>query len=299
MFALCFLTKSWHAMVLAPIVFFYLVFTKGFKRLKWWRIALFFLIALTPILIWAIFRFMFDGIEFFKGMIEYDLLSRSSTSLEGHNGSIFYYVDYLLTKPSVLVCLVVIICYLIVKIKNKSKLSYFEIGCIVAFLSVFIIFTISKTKLSWYIYPCFIPLALFTPTIITNWLSKLSPLFYINLIAVLCLICSLTIQIPLSIESNEMQGFINSVEEVYSIDLYIETENSTRWSQSNLLCAELKLDAHCLSGGIENFKNDEDSYIILSASKLENLTGVDYQIIYESNNILLCKHSYKFSTINK
>jgi len=76
MFSFCFLTKSWHAMILVPTVFFYLLFTKGFKTIKWWQLALFFVVSLAPIAVWGLLRYNYDGFKFFEGMLFYDLLKR-------------------------------------------------------------------------------------------------------------------------------------------------------------------------------------------------------------------------------
>ncbi len=73
-FSLMFLTKSWHSFSLVPIVFFYLLFTKGFKEVKWWQFIIFFASSIFLVLLWGVLRYTVDGTAFFKEMIEYDLL---------------------------------------------------------------------------------------------------------------------------------------------------------------------------------------------------------------------------------
>ncbi len=235
MFSLCFLTKSWHSLILIPTVFFYLIFTKGFKRLGFKRITLFFIVSVAPIFIWAVARYQFDGFEFIKQMIKYDLLSRSSTVIEEHYGGILYYVIYLLSSESVVYCLIPIIAINILKLINKEKFSYFDIGTISAFLSVFILYTISKTKLYWYIFPCFILIAIYGSIQIVKLSKKLKSYSFI-IIFLICASCLSTFNYVFSVTSNDKtQNFINSITNVSSIDLYIETETTNGWSQQKSL----------------------------------------------------------------
>jgi 4-amino-4-deoxy-L-arabinose transferase-like glycosyltransferase len=92
-FAFAFLTKSWHAGNIAIIIGLYLFLTGKYKLLtlrNWISLGI---CMILPILIWGFIRYQYDGVTFFKGMIMYDLLHRSSTPIEGHIGGVFYYVS--------------------------------------------------------------------------------------------------------------------------------------------------------------------------------------------------------------
>lgn len=165
------------------------------------------------------------------------------------------------------------------------------IGTISAFLSVFILYTISKTKLYWYIFPCFILIAIYGSIQIVKLSKKLKSYSFI-IIFLICASCLSTFNYVFSVTSNDKtQNFINSITNVSSIDLYIETETTNGWSQQNLLCSELALDANCLSGGINGFLSNENSYIIVDTNKLQLLDENSIQIIYFSDNLFLCKNT--------
>lgn len=160
MFALAFLTKSWHAFMIVPIIFFYWLFTKAYKKVKWWQYITCFLCAVIPILIWALARYSFDGLKFFDGMLFYDLLERSASAIESHVGYPFYYTHQLIINAPQFICLVFFIIVIIKKIVKKEKLTDLDKLCLISFLSIFVIFAIAKTKLPWYIFPVCVPLSI-------------------------------------------------------------------------------------------------------------------------------------------
>lgn len=91
-FSLAFLTKSWHAGNVGFLVLTCLVWSKRIFRfsVKNWLMCI--LLAFGPIAVWAAVRATKDGALFFKGMLQRDLLERSSSVLEGHaGGSDFLY----------------------------------------------------------------------------------------------------------------------------------------------------------------------------------------------------------------
>lgn len=159
-FALCFLTKSWHAFIIAPAVFFYFIFTKGWKRAKWWQYFTFFLSCLIPIGIWALCRYRDDGVTFFREMVEYDLLNRSSDAIEGHVHSIFFYFAPIFENAPTAVCFLLSLFYLIYKLVKRQKFSDLSKLCLCAFIPVFLIYSIAKTRIHWYAYPLYVPLYL-------------------------------------------------------------------------------------------------------------------------------------------
>lgn len=297
MFGLCFLTKSWHSITLLPTVFFYLIFTKGFKRLKWWRVCLLFVFALLPIGIWAAIRYNFDGITFFKEMVEYDLLNRSGNAIEGHNGTVFYYLIFMIVgNPAMIVSLIVILLSCIKHRKNKTKMSGFAIGCLVSFLSVFLLFSIVKTKLFWYVAPCVPILAIYTPSAFCNVMKsykKWVPIVFISLL-ILCSLVSIVYPFTLK-KTSASQNFISSIKNVKSIELYTDYEkkqvDNKDWNQADLLMAELKLDAYCKSGGWEEFIKHENAYIIISSTVAGGIDISGYEIVTQNQDYLFIKHA--------
>ena len=293
MFSLMFLTKSFHSLFLVPIVFLYLLFTKGFIRIKWYRIIIFILISIIPILIWGLFRYMYDGFEFFKLMIDYDLLNRSNNAIEGHNEIFIFYLLIILASAPGLVILFTL--FIIKKFIKKEKLNYEYICYLLSILIIFIIYTIAKSKLVWYIYPIFIPFVLLASISFSKLnINKLFIIFrkmsfILSLINIIISFIFVTIFStyfdPIELKKYDgLQKFISNIE-IKNIDLYIDYNNSKTFNQNDMLKAKLYLDANTLDGGFESFILDDNSYIILN--KDSNYDISMYKIIYEYNNYIL------------
>ncbi|WP_406541836.1 ArnT family glycosyltransferase [Clostridium ljungdahlii] len=90
--ALAFLTKSWHAGSIGVIIVIYLTINRSMINKK--DIAIFILSTSFPILVWSLLRYSQDGFTFFKNMISYDLMARTSRTLEGHIGGMCYYIEH-------------------------------------------------------------------------------------------------------------------------------------------------------------------------------------------------------------
>lgn len=158
-FSAAFLTKSWHAGVLI-VVGGVVLLVRGrasAARRSDYALAL---LGFLPVLAWAIARFSFDGTRFFSSMVQYDLLSRSATPLEGNGGGPLYYVvllTYFVPWALLLIPLVL----------RRSGLSAAAgpwrrslwIGPAICAAAVTLLYSLAKSKLSWYEYPAFPALA--------------------------------------------------------------------------------------------------------------------------------------------
>ena len=151
-FALAFLTKSWHAGNIAFIIIIYFFINIKKLKINIKKIIIALLFAVIPILIWGIVRYSNDGLKFFEQMINYDLLKRSSTPIEGHIGGKLYYYYYILNIKSIIIFFALTGFIAMVKKENNNKILVLFISIIVPF----IIFSFAKTKLYWYIY-CIFP----------------------------------------------------------------------------------------------------------------------------------------------
>lgn len=158
---LAFLVKSFHTapMALLLMVFFNMDFKLSAQSLKKALACLF--IALAPVAIWAIARYNFDGLEFLSRMVTYDLLKRSGTSIEGHEGGHFYYVEYIMASFkywligaafSIMICL---------SMKARTKISEIFLPNQPVALLVkialciaipFFMYSMAVSKLKWYIF---------------------------------------------------------------------------------------------------------------------------------------------------
>lgn len=80
LFSLAFLAKSWHALILLAIGGLYLILSGLWKKLHIRNYILFLLSAFGPILLWAIVRYQYDGMNFLGQMFGVDVTQRISSS---------------------------------------------------------------------------------------------------------------------------------------------------------------------------------------------------------------------------
>jgi len=302
-FALAFLTKSWHAAIIVPVIFFYLLFTKGFKKIKWWQYITILLSSIAPILLWGILRYSFDGITFFKAMFEYDLFERSTSAIENHGGGIFYYFLLLGLIPTMLLSVVCGVVIIITKIKNKEKLSNLAILCIISFITTFAIFSIAKTKLGWYIYPCVVPSAIAGTVLLSKWFKnnekkktnnrfRVLSLISIVFVSVFALLSAATPFVVLDLNGTEIssQHFINKLNVPQNAIVYTQNKEVLKWDQVDLLLFEFKTGEHGLEGGYEKFINTKNSYLIIDKETYQTIDKTNTQLITEDENWVFIKN---------
>jgi 4-amino-4-deoxy-L-arabinose transferase-like glycosyltransferase len=86
--SLAFLTKSWHAGNILMIMGLFIIFTRLYKIIRFRNWITLCAWIILPIIMWGSFRYQYDSTNFFKNMINYDLLHRSTTTIENHTGGI-------------------------------------------------------------------------------------------------------------------------------------------------------------------------------------------------------------------
>ncbi len=300
-FAFAFLTKSWHAGIFIPMVFFYLLFTKGFKKIKWWQYIVFILVTLAPIGLWGILRYNFDGMTFFKQMFEYDLLNRSANAIENHNGTIFYYFLLLGLIPTMLIAVVCGVIQIVIKIKNKEKLSPLAVLCLSSFLTTFIMFSIAKTKLGWYVYPCTIPSAIAGSFLISKWLKNLSlektkkqfrimAFVFTIFVGVFSLLTLATPFVTISEMNTTSQTFIKNLDTKSAEIVYMQEKENSTWGQANLLLFEFNSGKIGLNGGYDEFIKHHGSYLIIDKPTFETIDKTSIEIVSQDENWLFIKN---------
>ena len=319
-FACAFLTKSFHAGVIAAIGGLYLILTGEIKRIKakeW----LYFVLSFTiPLGIWFVARFSQDGMTFFQEMLFTDLLSRSSSASEGHAGNFWFYYeayfkDFDRIYPYLLITVVVGACFYGVRAIRNKELSAEKrqeiIGYSLWLIVPFLFFSAVSTKLVWYGYPTFIPLfmiaAIFAGKFLTEELAKdqLWALILKVVVAVffVALICTKMYDTYLyavrEIHGDELQTFITeSVErdsDYAGVTAYIdapqEKEDGTIWNQHVRFLAEISGDFRCKDGGTEKFLKDKDAVLYISMDRYEEKKESlqEYTILEKKGNYLLLK----------
>lgn len=306
-FALMFLAKSFHSFVFIPIVFFYLLFTKGFKNIGWWRLVLFFLCALLPIFLWGIARYQFDGWTFISKMFTFDLFQRTRESgFEGHESTVFYYLRAFAFNPPLLISLVLCIIYFVLKIRKKEKLSNEAKLVMISTLSIFGFFSLSKTRLDWYVdigyIPLIVALAVLLPKFFDEILIDKPGLIKTKKVLEIVVPVVLTGSALVSSSMGFISPLFNKQDEVHQLLLtsdikkgaliYLPEEYQQKPTQSYLITMEFSFDGRMKIASLEQFNVDDvdNSYYL---SLKENLP-IDYESDYQVVN-----STSKFTIITK
>lgn len=170
LFSLAFLTKSWHAGMIAVIGGLYLLLTRELFAIKAREWGWFLLSVFGPLLFWFGWRYTRDGFAFLDRMIKVDLLARTGgANYEGHEFPFSFYYDTVFGHEAyiyrwlLLICILGIGMGLFVMLRSRIwKRTVLEegIGYLLWFFIPFLGFSCIRTKLIWYCYPCTVPLFL-------------------------------------------------------------------------------------------------------------------------------------------
>lgn len=137
-FSFAFLAKSWHAFAIVAIGGLYLLISGHIFKLRIRQWILFITATFLPISIWGIFRYTNDGLEFFRNMINHDLVDRTTTPLAGHSGGLLFYFNIVQNYYHYWLTLLfaMFIGYLILACRksNKEEITYWLYFCGLLFL---------------------------------------------------------------------------------------------------------------------------------------------------------------------
>jgi len=274
-FALAFLTKSWHAGSIAVIIAIYLAVNRALFGRNKKEVTLFILSVSFPILMWVLLRYSQDGFTFFKNMIGYDLMARTSRTLEGHIGGMCYYFEHY--QWSYFYWFLVFISTTLAVITDTSPETLTNddknyILCIALWITIpFLLYTIAKTKIWWYIFPIYPALAISigaTSSILIK-VKKANIIMPILLSGMILLAVTknqlLIIDKISNIKTDPIQVLFKELEKHPEYDgrkIYID-----HFEQSYWLCVELYGDLVPVSGGIKGFLKDNDNSTLLFITK--------------------------------
>ena len=162
-FAMAFLVYSFAAFQLAILALVYGWATGIHKRFSPWNFFISFLCAFLPVTAWVVWRLLnAEGWDFLKGMVSYDLIKRSSQSLEGHVGGLDYYLTAMAKGNPFWFTFVavVLLSFMAVagfKLTGKDRLLTLSgLGVLVPLT----LFSLARTKLGWYTIPIHPPFAI-------------------------------------------------------------------------------------------------------------------------------------------
>ncbi len=314
-FSLAFLTKSFHALMIAAVGALFLLLSGELKRIPWKRMLLFLACALLPILVWALFRFQYDGLAFFRQMVETDLLGRTAAGgVEGHGASFTYYLTsifwnfehiYGWLAAAVLIGLFFLGARLLRK--KDMPLSQRDLAGLLLWLLVPLCgFSLVSTKLMWYVYPCIVPLCILAAAFLAYFFSRAdAPAGLLLALALFTGAGSVRFvwenyaDNVRGARSNDLQTFV--IEQfdrdgtLAGATVYLDAydpflyANTTEWEQNMRLLALLEGDLNCADGGAQAFLDaEEDSLLILSVPFLADYPELaEYEILADNGQYLL------------
>jgi 4-amino-4-deoxy-L-arabinose transferase-like glycosyltransferase len=296
-FALAFLTKSWHAGNIAIIIGLYLLFTGTHKRLNHVNWILLFICMAFPILAWGGIRYQYDGMDFFKNMIAYDLLQRSSTTIEGHLGGTFYYFDILWRFFNYWLAILygLVLVYLSKEFSFKrfiSEKNSYNIGICLWVIIPLILFSLAKTKIRWYILPVYPPLSIIIGALAGKLLLiEKSGTKVILLASILFVSFHYEGEIQAYLNNPAPKLQLNLIQKIhnkkelkgYSLFLHLPS-SPAKWAQNMVLTSELYTDSHVEDGGIYSFLKKDKALLLLQKGKgTKQLIKSNQLIIITSN----------------
>ena len=302
LFSLAFLTKSWHAGMIAAIGGLYLLFTRQLFTLKLKEWGLFLLSVFAPLAAWFGWRYTRDGFAFLRQMVEVDLLARTSGSnYEGHEFPFSFYYDTVFGNEAhiyrwlVWICIIGAVAGVIFGMRKKA-LSKIILEDSAAYLLWFFVpflgFSLVRAKLIWYCYPCIIPLFLGAAVFLGKllrlpvesteagerigwkkevfggcmWLAAAGCIFL-----TVYFMRDTYLTVIRGAKGDGFQMFLQ--ESVDRKDAYAgrkayimtDTENPEHigsWDQNMLFLAEISGDFHCMDGGVEAFLKEDEEAVL-------------------------------------
>ncbi len=296
-FAFAFLTKSFHAGIIAINVIIYLLINKLIKIKYLKQLICCFILACFPILLWGILRYQYDGFTFLKKMFEYDLFTRSTSVIENHPGGPFYYFQYVFLNQISFI-FIFLAALIIIKIKNKSTKKILLI-LVLSILNPLIIFSLVKTKIIHYVYCIFPPLIILSAygfneifTLKNNYkyffLSFIIIFSFANIIFNIQMILDLPNDYQLRTKAFSILNR-NAEYNNQKIYVYLDEAKEDDINQDLFLALELAGDLKPKNGGYKAWNNSPNSYLFIEKENLDKIS--DYKIIETSANYYLLKHS--------
>ncbi len=296
-FSFAFLTKSWHAGCIGIFILTYLILSKKIFRFTFVNWILCIVSAVGPIMLWAIARMAKDGTTFFEGMIEYDLLKRSSVALDGHVGGMGYYIEYLWGYRSFMILAIMTAFAAPLLLDKEKKDIVYVLG--LSILVPLIIFSLANTKLSWYIL-CIFPSLILLASLGAAEIVKSSKKYVTGLLSIsipiLMLLWCVRLNVKTVINTGPGDGITNAVfsmvsrtEQFSGKKIYKYVLGEERWEQSEFLSMELAGDMFPTNGGIEMWRADETAYLLTRTEYVSQI-DIENEIVSEEGTYCIVMH---------
>lgn len=286
-FALAFLAKSFHAVVIGIELVAYIVLCRRSLRITAPLVVACIACAALPIVCWAGVRVIRDGTQFLEQMVLYDVLNRSANAIEEHAGGPAYYVAFLLGEVGVVASWVVLACGMAVGLavgagddgtrKGWPHPAPEDVALWLAFLVPLVLFSMAKSKLYWYVYPSLPALALLVGKHSQPLFDRLGQRAVLVLVVPL-LACAISLRrtaaVILHPDASDFQAALWSVLDREGSPagkkLYLDVTDarSEGWSQEDVLVAELAGDMRCADGTRADWASDADALIVTMTNRV-------------------------------
>lgn len=281
-FALAFLTKATHALNIPAICLCFFLINRQWRQLSRKKALCVLACALLPVLGWGAARYARDGLSFFQGMLETDIVNRIDTADDAQGSSLAYYISTIITRPSLSIGLCLsAACGLycaIGKIKPSRETVSAIIGCLLWLLLPILTYAASGTHYKWYVYSGFMAVPALTGVMVWAALQgggkKLVPCALIAAAAIPLLIfgwqnIAYVSQITFDHPYQEtLREYLNR-EMDSGMHMYIQYNEPgdggqlTTWQQGDMLAALYSGDVICLDGGADAFDADEEPALLV------------------------------------
>lgn len=296
-FGIAFMAKSFHALFIPLACFLYLLLTGEIRKLTWKDYLLIPVLALLPIIPWAIARYQFDGARFFTSMIQTDVLARMTDEIEGKEGLWYYYFYRLATNPTVVVAGLLFAVGLGMKLSKVNRPTPEQTGLMLWMAVPVIVFSISSFKLHHYIFTSMTGMA-----VAAGWtVSFLWQGARRGLLLTLTLVCAAGLLVQQMVSNVQMirsESDWGSYQEALvdmldrdidsGVTVYIQYNDSrSTWSQAHVLCAEMAGDVICKNGGVEAFEQEEEDALLVVDKACFDYTMLEYYPLYYESTYLI------------
>lgn len=304
MFALAFLSKGWHAGVLAVTGALYLLVTKLAFRYKLRQWAGFALVSAGPVAVWATLRTLRDGPRFLQRMLLRDVLARAGRVIEGHTGTWHYYLDYLVdNKAGCVFCLLAaagLVLWLVRPGAKTAKGKDTRWALWLAVLVPLVLFSFAESKLFWYVFCVFPPLILLASSGLCL-LRRALPAGWARCGVCVCAVAvclmtgvanTRTVMAPAwGNPATALAAMTARTADFSGQRLYIQKSEDPadcKWSQSETLTAEFAGDFRVAGGGLKNWQLKQDGYLFLPGAQLPLVT-VPYTLVAQDGTYCLLR----------
>lgn len=290
-FALSFLAKSFHGLILPLVCFLYMLFTGQWKRLRWRNVGMLLAIGLAPIAAWAAARYARDGLAFLGQMFQTDVMDRVISG----GRPWYYFLQRWCENPVIIASALIGMVYLLGKIIQKKKFNHTETGVLLWILVPLTVYSFSSFKLTSYVIPCEIGMELAAGLIVCQW-AKGCRVPLLKAAGCALLAVGLALQIGANWQAvlgkDNKGSFQTNIIEMFDRDMdggkrvYMQSvDGKGEWQPNDMLRALLSGDVVCLNGGSAAFeKDEEEAYLFIEKRCLTNEL-LEYYPVYAETGL--------------